>query len=480
MRLRLFVIFFSLCLGSCSVSSFGQGGRNVYIKDLTGVSKQGNSYEVVDNVDLKGRTLVVPKGSKVEFKGGKITNGTILLDETQLEGDVCIDGEIKGTIANNEIKATWFGLQSGSKANQTKKMQAIVDLFQSNVSTNSWDINPKNPEPTIIIPAGEYNVGEINLRSYVTIKGAGRGSTVLRGATFIATKQYNITIEDLSLIGYVAATKNSSYNLDNTKHSSAFKLNDCARLIFKNVCIKNYDIAFDNYNTYLVDLYSCFISYCNVCYMNDGKGHGYGGHSVRWFGGEFGNSVYGFVQKNGSSVLLNGATIEGCRYGIDFVNPTSFTVNACYFESNNYDIYGNVIRVNIENNYFSESGKIQGDAYIYACKSIGFAVFEGNSFGRPVFGAPHILVDPKAKVYGNILIGQNQIINGGRIPVSESLLPYIIEKGAGRYQDYLSGGDGLLMGQTMIYKNPKTGKYYMVTRDTEGNLLYLQFSRTIE
>ena len=386
-----------------------------------------------------------------------------------------------GVVENGVIRAEKFGLKQGeTKAKQTKALQAIVDLYANNVPHNSWDINLQNPEPTIIIPAGEYNVGEIELRSYVTIKGAGRGSTVLKGATFKAVKQYNITIEDFSIVGYATTSKESNYDLDKKNHSSAFKFTDCARLIFKNVSIRNYDVAFDHYNTYLVDLYSCFISYCNVCYLNDGKGNGYGGHAVRWFGGEMCDSQYGFVQKNGNGVFLNGATIEGCKYGIDLVFPTSFTVNACYFEANNFDVYGNIIRVSIENNYFSESGKKKGDAYIYATKSIGFAVIEGNAFGQPIGGAPHIQTGKDTKVYGNIMIGQNQIVNGGRIPVSDDLLPYIMEKGVNKFQTYLSNGEGLLMGQTYIYKNPKTNKYYLVTRDTEGNLLYLSFENEMK
>lgn len=383
-----------------------------------------------------------------------------------------------GLIENGAIRVEKFGLKPGeTKAKQTKALQAIVDLYANNVSSNSWDINLKNPEPTIIIPAGEYNVGEIELRSYVTIKGAGRGSTVLRGATFKAEKQYNITIEDLSIVGYVGATKESNYDFDRKNHSSAFKLTDCARLIFKNVSIKNYDVAFDNYNTYLVDLYSCFISYCNVCYMNDGKGNGYGGHAVRWFGGELCNSVYGFVQKNGHSVLINGSTIESCRYGLYLHNPGSFTINACGFEANNYDIYGNITHVNIENNHFSKSGKKEGDVFIYAPIAIGFAVIQGNAFDLPVFGRPHILIDEKTSVYGNIMIGQNDIVHGGRIPVSEKLLPFVMEKGVNPYQTYLPNGKNMLMGQTVVYKNPQTGKYYLVTRDESGKLLYLPFSR---
>ena len=384
-------------------------------------------------------------------------------------------------VENGVIRAEKFGLKPGeTKAKQTKALQAIVDCYADNVPHNSWDINLQNPEPTIFIPAGEYNVGEIELRSYITIKGAGRGSTVLKGVTFKADKHYNITIEDLSLVGNVNPLKMSTYDIDNKAHQSAFLLNDCARLLFKNVSIKNYDVAFDNYNTCLSDYYSCFISYCNVGYLNDGKGSGYGGHAVRWFGGEICSSKYGFIQKNGNGVYLNGTTIEGCNYGIDFIYPTSFTVNACYFEGNKFDIYGTVVHVNIENNLFSESGKKEGDAYIYAANAIGYAVIEGNAFGNPVYDTPHIFIDDSTKVYGNIMIGQNDIVHGGRIPVSDRLLPYVIEKGANIFQTYLPDGKKMLMGQTIVYKNPKTGKYYLVTRDTEGNLLYTPLAQKQE
>lgn len=380
-------------------------------------------------------------------------------------------------VDNGVILAEKFGLKPGeTKAKQTKALQAIVDLYADNVPNNSWDINPKNPEPTIVIPAGEYNVGEIELRSYVTIKGAGRGSTVLRGVTFKADKQYNITIEDLSIVGFVGTTKESRYDLENKRHSSAFLLNDCARLIFKNVCIKNYDVAFDNYNTYMVDLYSCFISYCNVCYMNDGKGNGYGGHAIHWYGGEMCDAVYGFVQKCGNTIQINGATIEGCRYGVYLINPASFTISSCGFEANNYDIYGTITHVNIENNTFSKSGKKKGDVFIFASTAIGFAVIQGNSFDLPLDDTPHIMVDDKALVYSNIMIGQNDIVHGGRIPISERLLPFVIEKGVNTFQTYLPNGKEMLMGQTIVYKNPISGKYYLVTRDIEGKLLFLPFS----
>jgi len=475
MRYRFLIILLSFFVLSCSVYIYGQEKTSLSVNDISGISKHGIDYEVTGDVNLRGKILSFPQGCTVMFNGGRVSNGIVVFNNNLLKGDVHIDGDFEGKITNDELKAEWFGIDAKEKRDQTKRLQSMINLFESNVPSNPWDINLQNPEPSILLPAGKFNVGEINLRSYITIKGSGRGSTELCGVTFKASGQYNITLEDISLTGYVGTTKASSYDLNNNEHSSAILLRDCARLIFKNVCIKNYDVAFDMYNSYLIDLYSCFVSYCNVCYFNDGKGSGYGGHAIRWFGGEMNSSKYGFVQKKGNGVLLNGSTIEGCYCGIYLIAPSSFSINACYFEGNNYDIYGSVVHINIENNLFSENEKSRGDAYIYAPKAIGYAVIQGNAFGNPVFDNPHIMVDDTTHVYGNILIGQNDIVHGGRIPVSERLKSYIYERGVNIFQTYLPEGNSLLLGQTIIYQDPQTGQLYFITRDIQGNLKYLPF-----
>ena len=138
-----------------------------------------------------------------------------------------------GVVENGVIRAEKLGLKPGeTKAKQTKALQAIVDLYANNVSSNSWDINLENPEPTIIIPAGEYNVGEVELRSYVTIKGSGRVSTVLKGVTFKAEKQYNITIYELSIVGHVGTTKEGNYDLPKKESYFCFQTHRLCPLDF--------------------------------------------------------------------------------------------------------------------------------------------------------------------------------------------------------------------------------------------------------
>ncbi len=381
-----------------------------------------------------------------------------------------------GLVENGVIRAETFGLRPGeTKANQTKALQAIVDLYANNVPHNSWDINLQNPEPTIIIPAGEYNVGEIELRSYVTIKGAGRGSTLLRGVTFKAENQYNINIEGLSLVGVNSHSTNHYKKTPNEiSGTAAIAFRDCGRVIMKNVAIRNYNIAIDFYNTVLTDFYSCYISYCDIGFKNDGKGNGYGGHAIRWLGGEICESNIGVFQKMGNSVSFIGATLEGCDRAFSLEYPVSFNINSCYFEANTFDVFGNIIHTNIEDCFFSDAHKKKEGTYIYA-ESIGQTIIQGNKFNRQVGGHPYVEFKKGGKYYHNLYIGQNDIVGGGRIIVSDSISDAIEERGRTPYQTYLPDGKQLMMGQTIVYRNTKTNKYYLVTRDSEGKLLYLPF-----
>ena len=67
---------------------------------------------------MKGGIIEVPKGFTLFFHGGRLNNGTVVFNETKLEGDVCINCVVKGTISNGEINVSWFGLNAGEKADR--------------------------------------------------------------------------------------------------------------------------------------------------------------------------------------------------------------------------------------------------------------------------------------------------------------------------------------------------------------------------
>lgn len=448
------------------------------LSNIKGIHFDGQNYVVTEAVDLRKKSLTIPKGATLCFEGGSISNGTVVLDDTELQGDVKIHAKVSGVVKNDYLDIKWFGVKPNTGEDQTKRVQEVVNLFSSNVPSNSWDINLQKPEPRIDFPAGRYYVGEIKLRSYMTLRGQGRGSTELRGVSFVATGQYNISIEDMSLVGTERKSSHRDIkNPETIKGHSAICFRDSGRIIIKNITIRNYAIAVDFYNTILTDFYSCFISYCDLGFRNDGKGNGYGGHAIRWFGGEICESNVGVVQKMGNSVSFIGATLEGCGYAMYLDYPVSFTISSCYFEANTFDIYGNIVHTNIENCFFSDAHKTKEGTYIYA-KTIGQSTIRNNKFNRQIEDRPYVELERGGTNYHNLYIGQNDIVGGGRIIVSNEIQDAIEERGRSSYQTYLPDGKSMLMGQTIVYQNPETGKYYLVTRDSKGELLYLPFDRT--
>lgn len=445
------------------------------LSKIKGIHYDGQKYVVTGVVDLRKQILTIPKGATLFFDGGSITNGSIVLNETDLQGDVEISAKISGAVKNDRLDVKWFGVKPNSGEDQTDRVQEIVNLFSSNVSSNSWDINLQKPEPRIDFPAGRYNVGEIKLRSYMTIRGQGRGSTELRGVSFTATNQYNINIEDMSLVGPEHLSSNrKTKNPESINGYSAICFKECGRIIIKNLAIRNYSVAIDFYNTVLTDFYSCYISYCDLGFKNDGKGNGYGGHAIRWFGGEICESSIGVMQIMGNSVSFIGTTLEGCRHAIYLEYPVSFTVSSCYFEANTFDIYGNIVHTIIENCFFSDAHKTNEGTYIYA-KAIGQSTIRSNKFNQQIENRPYVEIERGGTYYHNLYIGQNDIVGGGRIIVSAEIQDAVEERGRMIFQTYLPEGKDLLMGQTIIYQNPKNGSVYLVTRDLNGKLLFLPF-----
>lgn len=65
-------------------------------------------FVVKSDVDLQGRTLVLPPNSKLVFRGGSIYNGTIELNGTIIRGDVKMYCTVSGSVKNKSICANWF------------------------------------------------------------------------------------------------------------------------------------------------------------------------------------------------------------------------------------------------------------------------------------------------------------------------------------------------------------------------------------
>lgn len=105
MSLRILVIFFIICLMSfdvevCSVTLEG----NSTLKTLQSAKK----VYVKEYVDLGGRTIYLTKKSKLICKDGKVTNGEIVFNDTEISGKPAIYCKVSGIVKNDVLPADWF------------------------------------------------------------------------------------------------------------------------------------------------------------------------------------------------------------------------------------------------------------------------------------------------------------------------------------------------------------------------------------
>ena len=74
------------------------------------LSQANTIYHIQYNYDLNGATVTIPTGSVLHFDGGKIQNGTIVLQDTLIDGNVRFAANVtfNGTCKNQSAYQSWF------------------------------------------------------------------------------------------------------------------------------------------------------------------------------------------------------------------------------------------------------------------------------------------------------------------------------------------------------------------------------------
>ncbi len=92
------------------------------------IKSENTIYKVIDNYNLLGAELQMPKNCVLMFDGGSIENGTICFSGTELCGYPQINCKLKGSIPKGDI--TWFGAirddQESDVGTIINKVQAIT------------------------------------------------------------------------------------------------------------------------------------------------------------------------------------------------------------------------------------------------------------------------------------------------------------------------------------------------------------------
>lgn len=67
-------------------------------------------YKICADIDLSGGTLTIASNSTLDFQGGSFSNGTIVFQNTTINGNAKLFISASGTIVNTSISLNWFGL----------------------------------------------------------------------------------------------------------------------------------------------------------------------------------------------------------------------------------------------------------------------------------------------------------------------------------------------------------------------------------
>lgn len=88
----------------------------------------GYTLNIVKDIDLQGNSIKIPANVTLDFQGGSISNGTIIGNETKIEGNVKIKCFLSGTYKGN-IDGCWF---IHDAADNTDELQNFFNLLSAN------------------------------------------------------------------------------------------------------------------------------------------------------------------------------------------------------------------------------------------------------------------------------------------------------------------------------------------------------------
>jgi hypothetical protein len=166
------IIFFSahfVCLAN-----------NVVLKKSVSLSKQmtltNTYYEIIDDFDLKGKSLTVPANSTLDFRGGSIRNGEIVFNGTSIKNPSFKNMHFRGNTQEEYFDIVDYGAESGVKTMDCALL--INEIIALQRSANS-DRNAK----TIHIPNGTFYIKSpivlwAGWESPITLEGNGNTSTI--------------------------------------------------------------------------------------------------------------------------------------------------------------------------------------------------------------------------------------------------------------------------------------------------------------
>lgn len=92
-------------------------------------------YKIRENINLNGDTVRIPAGCVIDFKGGKLTNGTLVLENTVFKGDYCgnVDVTLLGSNKTHDYKVVDYGDMFKTQSHISTAKNGLVILGTVNI-----------------------------------------------------------------------------------------------------------------------------------------------------------------------------------------------------------------------------------------------------------------------------------------------------------------------------------------------------------
>lgn len=235
----LFCLLFPINVFSENIYQDGNDKSNAYVyKQLDGklpfelqISTPNTIYEIRDSFCLmQNHPFVMPENCILKFEGGKISNGTLVLNNTKIVSENryrVFECKVGGTSKSGNIYPEWF--MCSSIDNATNAFQISIDIASQNGDT-------------VLLTAKEYLVTAdiIKLKNNVTLRSNVQSRLYTDGMvgyySMLSTKQgaKNVLIDGIHF-DQTNEIKNTS---DILKQFYCIKINGCINTTIKN-CLFN-------------------------------------------------------------------------------------------------------------------------------------------------------------------------------------------------------------------------------------------------
>ena len=279
-------------------------------------------YEIRYDFDLGGASKTIPSGCVLMFNGGSLTNGTIVLDGTELSGKVSLDVDCSGTCINPSAWQGWFS-----------SVDKFIGFINNVSGPQEYDFLPGGYNATTFISKG--------VDKYVSLNGNGCrlnfASQASSAAVFLYNKNQSITSSALTSIAKpgdrtVVVADASVFNIGDdisirdTRTSSWSFYRDYQQGEFAEII--DIDTAT---NTITLDhpLFGNYAATNSYVYGYKGFEFNIQNLSVACDGGTLGNPTNGIYVRRAISGLFNSVSVEGFQNGLIVADSKNVSANNC-------------------------------------------------------------------------------------------------------------------------------------------------------